>query len=361
MDQAAIDKLISNAIGDDNDPPAVGRYLGADGDPNCKDRYGCPALVAAAECGRTDITKMLVDADASLELRDSDGCTALMAAAIWGHLEIVQYLLRAGSDPLATCNKGKSAKQYAEDPCAWDEDDPIEKTQAHDQIAAVLAAAEKKVAAEKAAAEKKAAGEKKAAAEKAAAEKAAAEQAADEQAAAEQAAAQKAAAEQVEEAEPPEVDAWLAMFDAAALRPDLDALGAESVEDLKLLDAGDLKALEAKAYEKLKKLKAKKLVTALAALASTPPAAAAPAEMEPEPEPDLEPPPAAGAGNASLVVFGARCIEFDESDSDLLGPVSGIFDDETNPSVSIDKALKGKRLTPVAALCTSICRRCWPG
>ena len=207
----------------------------------------------------------------------------------------------------------------------------------------------------------------KALAEKALAEKDAAQKAAAEKAAAEKAAAQKAAVEAapaqppIEEAELPEVVAWLAMFDAAALRPDLAALGAESVEDLKLLDAGDLKALEAKAYEKLKKLKAKKFVTALAALASTPPAAAAPSEMEPEPEPEVEPLLAAGADNATLVVFGARCIEFDESDSDLLGPVRGIFDDETNPSVSIDTALKGKRLTPVAALCTSICRRCWPG
>eukprot|EP01043_Picozoa_sp_COSAG02_P039458 COSAG02_NODE_3116_length_7335_cov_2.441680_3_plen_587_part_00 len=42
-------------------------------------------------------------------------------------------------------------------------------------------------------------------------------------------------------------------------------------------------------------------------------------------------------------LFGARCIDFDESDSDLVGPISGLFDDETNPSVSIYEALKGKR------------------
>lgn len=53
-----------------------------------------------------------------------------------------------------------------------------------------------------------------------------------------------------------------------------------------------------------------------------------------------------GAGSSdagSLAVFGARCIEFDEHDSDLLGPVTELFDDASNPSVSIDKALKGKR------------------
>eukprot|EP01043_Picozoa_sp_COSAG02_P011381 COSAG02_NODE_418_length_22698_cov_7.471127_9_plen_132_part_00 len=78
------DNLIRHAIRDDNDPPAVRRYLGADGDPNGKARGGCPALVAAAVCGRTDITKMLVEADASLELRNSDEWTALIAAAIGG-------------------------------------------------------------------------------------------------------------------------------------------------------------------------------------------------------------------------------------------------------------------------------------
>ena len=41
-------KLIVNAIMRDNDPPAVGRYLGADGDPNGKHRDGTPASVEAA-------------------------------------------------------------------------------------------------------------------------------------------------------------------------------------------------------------------------------------------------------------------------------------------------------------------------
>ena len=39
-----------------------------------------------------------------------------------------------------------------------------------------------------------------------------------------------------EEGEPPELDAWLAGFGAEALKAELDALGAESVEDIKELD-----------------------------------------------------------------------------------------------------------------------------
>ena len=60
--------------------------------------------------------------------------------------------------------------------------------------------------------------------------------------------------------------------------------------------------------------------------------------------PEAVTPAGAGtSGGGSLVVFGARCIEFDEQHSDLVGPVTGLFDNETNPIVSIDKALKGKR------------------
>ena len=154
-----------------------------------------------------------------------------------------------------------------------------------------------------------------------------------------------------EEADPPKLHAWLAEFDAAALLPDLDALGAESMEDLTLLDAGDIETLGTKAYGKLKKLKAKKFVAALSTLTSTPPPAAAggaaaggAAQMAPTAELQLV--SVVDAGDGSLMVFGARCIEFDEHNSDLLGPVTGLFDDETNPSVSIDEALKGKRWHP---------------
>ena len=54
---------------------------------------------------------------------------------------------------------------------------------------------------------------------------------------------------------------------------------------------------------------------------------------------------AAAAGTAgdsdALVLFGARCVDFDESESGMLGPVRGVFDDKTNPRVGIDKAIEG--------------------
>jgi hypothetical protein len=51
---------------------------------------------------------------------------------------------------------------------------------------------------------------------------------------------------------------------------------------------------------------------------------------------------AAAAGDSdALVIFGARCVDFDESESGMLGPVRGVFDDKTNPRVGIDKAIEG--------------------
>jgi hypothetical protein len=47
----------------------------------------------------------------------------------------------------------------------------------------------------------------------------------------------------------------------------------------------------------------------------------------------------------ALVIFGARCVDFDESKSGMLGPVRGVFDDKTNPRVGIDKAIEGRYST----------------
>ena len=60
---------------------------------------------------------------------------------------------------------------------------------------------------------------------------------------------------------------------------------------------------------------------------------------EPEPEHDGASP---DAGSDALALIGTRCTDFDEFDSDMLGPVRGLFDDEENPRVSIDKAVRGE-------------------
>ena len=91
-------KLCDEAICKKDDPPAVGRFLHAQGDPNSKNIHGAPLLVLAANNGRMKTAQMLVAAGASLELQASDGMTALIAAARRGNLAMVQYLLGAGAD-----------------------------------------------------------------------------------------------------------------------------------------------------------------------------------------------------------------------------------------------------------------------
>ena len=105
-------KLCWEAIWYNDDPPAVGRFLHAQGDPNSKDSDGAPLLVQAAYKGRLKTAQMLVAAGASLELQDSSGWTALIGAAANGELAMVQYLLGVGADPRAVDKKGNSAKSW---------------------------------------------------------------------------------------------------------------------------------------------------------------------------------------------------------------------------------------------------------
>ena len=82
------------------------------------------------------------------------------------------------------------------------------------------------------------------------------------------------------------------------------------------------------------------------------PETAAAASVEPEPEPEPEAPvpegvpPTAGGGDAAAA-FGMRCVDFDESDSGLLGPIRGLFDDEHNPRLSLEEAVKRALLHPM--------------
>ena len=150
----------------------------------------------------------------------------------------------------------------------------------------------------------------------------------------------------------PEVDAWLATIGLPQYAPKIKRYGYDQMAALHQATQADIVEMTEDVDVKMKKphrrifvAEWKKLLASTGAPGDDAPGADAP---EPEPEP---------AGDA-LVVFGARCIEFEESDSDLLGPVSGIFDDETNPSVSIDEALKGKNGGPRRLHCASAPSAC---
>ena len=67
---------------------------------------------------------------------------------------------------------------------------------------------------------------------------------------------------------------------------------------------------------------------------------------------------AATAGDSdALLLFGARCIDFNESETGTLGPVRGVFDDKTNPRVGIDKAIEGTVVLPDPSECRCLCLR----
>ncbi len=115
-------------------------------DIECKDHYGCTALIRAAmnghadcarvlmiggadkeaattngrtaflmavENGRVDCVQLLLDSGAEVNAKDGDGHTALIAAAAMCHEECVRLLLNAGADICAKDKNGHTALDFA--------------------------------------------------------------------------------------------------------------------------------------------------------------------------------------------------------------------------------------------------------
>ena len=61
----------------------------------------------------------------------------------------------------------------------------------------------------------------------------------------------------------PTLDTWITNLDAQDIKPDLEILGVESIEDLKWLDDEDVGVLFEKVFKKMKKIKAKKFMASL--------------------------------------------------------------------------------------------------
>jgi Ankyrin repeats (many copies) len=81
-------------------------------DPECETSRCFTPLVAAADAGRAEAAKLLIERGANVNRKLKAGQTALMFAAYHGHIDIVSLLLSKGADVNAEC-EGDTALQYA--------------------------------------------------------------------------------------------------------------------------------------------------------------------------------------------------------------------------------------------------------
>jgi hypothetical protein len=77
-----------------------------DFDLNATDPYGQTPLIIAAEKGRLDLVKLLLDHKADIDFRDNAGKTALNIAAKRGHTNVIRLLLKRGANPLIPSRRG---------------------------------------------------------------------------------------------------------------------------------------------------------------------------------------------------------------------------------------------------------------
>jgi ankyrin repeat protein len=100
------------------------------------DEYGNTPLIMAAEQGRTNAVRVLLEAKARVDARNQNECTALMRAARFGHVAAVQLLVSFTADLHARDEHGRTA--------FWHGADGIESQRGcldHKDVIRVLAAA----------------------------------------------------------------------------------------------------------------------------------------------------------------------------------------------------------------------------
>jgi len=93
----------------EGDQKALGLFFAAGFDVNTPNTAGYTGLMAAAERGRSDIVKLLLDHKADPNAAGRDGDTALLLAAENNQPEIVKLLLGRGADPNRQDNNGWTA------------------------------------------------------------------------------------------------------------------------------------------------------------------------------------------------------------------------------------------------------------
>jgi hypothetical protein len=102
-----------------NNLEIVKQHIEAGTDLNEKETMsGSTPLITASTFGRTEIAKVLIDANAALDMKNNEGSTALHAAAFFCHIEIVQLLIDAGADKNLRNNHGATPRQSVTVPFA---------------------------------------------------------------------------------------------------------------------------------------------------------------------------------------------------------------------------------------------------
>jgi len=92
------------------DAHAVHLFLQAGMSPNVANAKGKTALMLAAERGKTDVARLLLDSGAIINARDKIfGMTPLLWGAFNGHADTTKLLLNAGADPKAVNFKGQTS------------------------------------------------------------------------------------------------------------------------------------------------------------------------------------------------------------------------------------------------------------
>ncbi|OGQ89389.1 MAG: hypothetical protein A2289_23280 [Deltaproteobacteria bacterium RIFOXYA12_FULL_58_15] len=103
---------------DQGDLAQVERLLSAGGDPNYSPAAsgGSTLLMLAAERGRADIARLLIDRGAVVDARrEGNKNTALHHAVGAGHLTVIKVLLEHGADPFKVGVDNRTARMYAQD------------------------------------------------------------------------------------------------------------------------------------------------------------------------------------------------------------------------------------------------------
>ena len=80
---------------------------------SCFPRRREKGLIRAAEDGRLDLVRNLLQGGANPNAKSDGDVTALMWAAARGHVEVVKVLLESGAEPNARTRKGRTASEIA--------------------------------------------------------------------------------------------------------------------------------------------------------------------------------------------------------------------------------------------------------